>query len=74
MLAAGKLWYNGVVETNTRRVRRRLEREGWYLERHGSNHDLYRHPHLPGLITLPRHHKLSTGMAATVAKKAIWLD
>ena len=62
------------METNTRNVRRRLAREGWYLDRHGSNHDIYKHPSLSGTITLPRHEKLSTGMAHTIAKKAGWKE
>ena len=39
-----------------------LEREGWYLDRHGSSHDIYRHPRVQGIITLPRHPVLSIGM------------
>ena len=31
-------------------VKRRLERDGWYLDRHGSSHDIYRHPSIPGIV------------------------
>lgn len=53
---------------------RRLERDGWYLGRHGSDHDIYRHPEIAGIITLPRHRTLSNGVAATDARKAAWTD
>ena len=62
------------METNTRRVRRRLEQDGWYLERHGSNHDIYKNPRIAGIITLPRHRVLSIGMANTISKKADWSE
>jgi predicted RNA binding protein YcfA (HicA-like mRNA interferase family) len=49
------------LETSRSRIRRRLEEEGWYLDRHGANHDTFRHPTISGIITLPRHNTLSTG-------------
>ena len=55
-------------------MQRRLERDGWYLERYGSDHDVYRHPHIKGIVTLPRHRVLSMGVARTIAKKAGWPD
>ncbi len=60
------------VETNTRRIRRRLEKEGWYLSRHGSGHDIYRHPRIDGIITVPRHRTVTTGVARSIAAKARW--
>ena len=62
------------MEINRRRVQRRLEREGWYLDRAGSSHDIYRHPNIKGIVTLPRHRVLSIGVASTIAKKAGWDD
>ena len=44
------------------------------MVRHGGNHDIYRHPLIKGIITLPRHNKLSPGVARSIAKKAGWLD
>ena len=32
------------METKTERIKHRLEQDGWYLTRHGSGHDIYRHP------------------------------
>jgi predicted RNA binding protein YcfA (HicA-like mRNA interferase family) len=60
------------MDTNRRRVQRRLEQDGWYLDRHGSNHDIYKHPQIRGIITLPRHQELSPGVASTIAKQAGW--
>ncbi|MYC67923.1 MAG: type II toxin-antitoxin system HicA family toxin [Acidobacteriia bacterium] len=60
------------METVTSRIRRRLIRDGWYLSRHGMNHDIYRHPTIRGIITLPRHQRVSAGVAASIAKKAGW--
>ena len=53
-------------------MQRRLEHEGWYLDRAGSSHDIYKHPSIMGIITLPRHRVLSMGVARTIAKKAGW--
>ena len=58
------------MEAVTSRIRRRLIRDGWYLSRHGLNHDTYRHPTIRGIITLPRHRRVSMGVAASIAKKA----
>ena len=60
------------MDTSTNRIKRRLEREGWYLVRHGGGHDIYRHPHIDGIITLPRHRKLSPGVVRSIAKKVGW--
>lgn len=60
------------MEASVRRIRRRLEREGWYLQRHGSNHDIYRHPRVTGIIVVPRHRTVSPGVARSIAKQAGW--
>lgn len=60
------------LETSRSRIRRRLEEDGWYLDRHGANHDIYRHLKVSGIITLPRHNILSIGVARSIAKKAGW--
>ncbi|MCY4594378.1 MAG: type II toxin-antitoxin system HicA family toxin [Bryobacterales bacterium] len=62
------------MEARTSRIKRRLVKDGWYLERHGSNHDIYRHPAISGIITLPRHPTVSDGVAISIAKKAGWTD
>ncbi|MDE2887611.1 MAG: type II toxin-antitoxin system HicA family toxin [Gemmatimonadota bacterium] len=43
------------MQTRTERIRRLLENDGWYLARHGSGHDIFRHSDIRGIITLPRH-------------------
>ena len=47
-----------MVETRTIDAKRRLLKDGWYLDRHGANHDIYRHPTIMGIITLPRHKQI----------------
>ena len=49
-----------------------LEEDGWYLDRHGANHDIYRHPTVSGIITLSTPQPLSNGVARSIAKKAGW--
>jgi predicted RNA binding protein YcfA (HicA-like mRNA interferase family) len=59
-------------ETNTRKIARRLAREGW-LKVHGGSHDKFEHPERPGvLIVVPRHKQVSTGVARDIAQKAGW--
>jgi predicted RNA binding protein YcfA (HicA-like mRNA interferase family) len=60
------------VETNRAKVVAQLEREGWELARHGANHDVYSHPRMSGVIVVPRHRTLSTGVAHKIAKIAGW--
>ncbi|MDE2768108.1 MAG: type II toxin-antitoxin system HicA family toxin [Chloroflexota bacterium] len=62
------------METAVRRIKRRLEREDWYLQRHGSSHDIYRHPSVSGIIVVPRHRTVSPGVARSIAKKAGWKE
>jgi len=60
------------METKTTKIRKRLEKEGWFLARHGGGHDIYRHGEIDGIITLPRHREVSPGVARSIAKKAGW--
>lgn len=52
-------------------VVRRLEAEGW-LNEGGGKHDLFRHPGRKGVIIVPRHRRLSPGVARSIAKAAGW--
>jgi hypothetical protein len=60
-------------ETNRSRVAARLEREGWAV-RHGSEHDVYKHPSKLGRIVMARHRTLSIGVARVIARTAGWVD
>jgi predicted RNA binding protein YcfA (HicA-like mRNA interferase family) len=61
-----------LVETKTRKIVSRLEREGWVVER-GKEHDIFRNPSQPGTrITVPRHRELSIGVARDIARLAKW--
>ena len=60
-----------MIETNTREIIARLEREGW-TNTGGGGHDNYRHPEMPGRIVVPRHRELSPGVARSIAKLAGW--
>jgi mRNA interferase HicA len=58
-------------ETSRTKVAARLKREGW-VERHGGDHDVYKHPTRPGRIVVPRHRELSPGVARAIARQAGW--
>jgi len=36
-------------------LRRIAEGKGWYLVRHGANHDIYRHPSKEDTLIIERH-------------------
>jgi predicted RNA binding protein YcfA (HicA-like mRNA interferase family) len=58
-------------ETKRTKVAARLKREGW-VERHGGDHDVFKHPSRPGRIVVPRHRTLSPGVARAIARQAGW--
>ena len=59
------------AETNRNKVAARLRRDGW-IERHGGDHDVYKHLGKPGRIVVPRHRDLSPGVARAIARAAGW--
>ena len=61
------------MDTTTRRIRRRLEKDGWFLSRRGGAHDIYRHPEIEGIVTLPRHRQVTPAVARSIARKAGWI-
>lgn len=62
-----------VIETNTRKIVARLEREGW-INKGGTRHDLFVHADQPAkLIPVPRHRELTPLTARSIAKAAGWL-
>jgi predicted RNA binding protein YcfA (HicA-like mRNA interferase family) len=62
-----------MLELETRKVRARLEREGW-VNIGGGNHDRFVNSNRPGImIPVPRHRSLTSGTARSIAKAAGWL-
>ena len=58
---------------NSRDVIRRLESEGWVLARTKGSHHQYRHPSMPGLVTVPHPKRdLPMGTLRSIAKQAGW--
>lgn len=57
-------------ETNTSKIKARLEREGWKLEG-GTKHDKYRKPGHSSIM-VPRHRTVTPGVAKSIAKAAGW--
>lgn len=55
-------------------LRRLLEKNGWYIDRNGANHDMYRHPDKPAepSIAVSRHmsQELKKGTENSILKKA----
>jgi predicted RNA binding protein YcfA (HicA-like mRNA interferase family) len=61
------------IETNTGKVVARLKRDGWQNVG-GKKHDKFEHPGRPAvLIIVPRHRRLSPGVARSIAKIAGWI-
>ncbi|MFZ2105972.1 MAG: type II toxin-antitoxin system HicA family toxin [Roseiarcus sp.] len=60
------------IETNRAKIVRRLGEEGWRLTRFGAEHDIYVHEIKPGVLAVPRHRTLSSGVARQIAKTAGW--
>lgn len=58
-------------ETNTAKIKARLEREGWELVG-GTKHDKYRKPGSPSIM-VPRHRVVTPGVAQSIAKAAGWV-
>lgn len=61
------------VETNTRKIIARLEKEGW-TNIGGANHDRFVNDTYPEtMIVVPRHRELTPGTARSIAKAAGWI-
>ncbi|HEY6631503.1 MAG TPA: type II toxin-antitoxin system HicA family toxin [Rhizobiaceae bacterium] len=58
------------LETNTAKIKARLEREGWQLIG-GTKHDKYRKPGKSAIL-IPRHRTVTLGVARSIAKAAGW--
>ncbi|MDR1343106.1 MAG: type II toxin-antitoxin system HicA family toxin [Prevotellaceae bacterium] len=53
-------------------LRKMVEEKGWYLQRHGSKHDVYRHPDKNYHIEIERHNskEVATGLLYRIKKQA----
>jgi hypothetical protein len=58
-------------ETNTAKIKARLEREGWEMIG-GTKHDKYRKAG-HSAIMVPRHRTVTPGVARSIAKAAGWI-
>jgi mRNA interferase HicA len=49
-----------------------LKKDGWFLFRNGSNHDIYRHPTKENQLTVPRHgsKEMAKGTYESILKAA----
>ncbi|RTL97140.1 addiction module toxin, HicA family [Ancylobacter aquaticus] len=59
--------------TNSRDIRKRLEAEGWRLERIRGSHHVFRHPANGAIIVLPHPKKdLGHGLVRAIYRAAGW--
>lgn len=59
--------------TNSRDIKRRLEREGWVLDRIKGSHHVFRNPATGAIIVLPHPKKdLGLGLVRAIYKDAGW--
>jgi predicted RNA binding protein YcfA (HicA-like mRNA interferase family) len=59
-----------VIETETRRIIKRLEQEGW-TNIGGGRHDCF--VRNGEIVVVPRHRQVSPGVARSIAKAAGWI-
>jgi predicted RNA binding protein YcfA (HicA-like mRNA interferase family) len=59
--------------TNSRDIKRRLEREGWLLDRISSSHHVFRNPRTGAILVLPHPKKdLGIGLIHKLYRQAGW--
>lgn len=59
--------------TNSRDIKRRLEQEGWLLERVTGSHHVFKHPATKASVVLPHPKKdLGRGLVRAIYKQANW--
>jgi len=64
-------WRMPALETNTRKIVARLEREDW-VSVGGKRHEVFKHPRKSGRVVVPRHREVSPFVAREIAKSAGW--
>ena len=61
------------MRTNSRDIKRRLEQDGWILERVSGSHHVFKHPQSPRTIVLPHPKKdLGRGLIRNIYRDAGW--
>ena len=60
------------IETSTRKIVARLQRDGW-KNVGGGKHDKFEHADRDFAIIVPRHREQSPGVAKSIAKAAGWI-
>ena len=61
------------METNSRKLMRMLEKDGWMLDRVKGDHHIFNHPKLPKVISLMHPRKdLSIGLVRSIYRIAGW--
>ncbi|MBN9022302.1 MAG: type II toxin-antitoxin system HicA family toxin [Rhizobiales bacterium] len=59
--------------TASRDIMKRLERDGWFLDRVRGSHHVFRHPLRPAIVVLPHPRKdLGAGLVRAIYKQAGW--
>jgi predicted RNA binding protein YcfA (HicA-like mRNA interferase family) len=59
--------------TNSRDIKRRLEKDGWVLERIAGSHHVFKHPQSKETVVLPHPKKdLGAGLVSAIYRKANW--
>ena len=59
--------------TNSRDIKRRLEREGWVVDRIAGSHHVFKHPRSRETIVLPHPKKdLGPGLVRAIYRQAGW--
>ena len=63
------------IYMDSRDVIRRLKADGWNMVRRKGSHHQFKHPHKPGLVTVPHPKRdLPTGTLRSIFKQAGWSE
>lgn len=57
------------VEMKKRELEKRLREAGWWLDRHGSNHDIWTNGKMTNQV--PRHAEVNELLAKSIVKEAV---
>ena len=61
------------MENNSKKLIKRLKKYGWVLDNVNGGHHIFRHPKMPGTISITHHVKdVSDGMVRAIYKAAGW--